>query len=47
MERSLSDLVRERAGGRCEYCRMPAAYDPIPFEIDHVIARGAPCSSSR
>lgn len=38
MERALEDLVWERAGHCCEYCRMPAAYDNSPFEIDHVIA---------
>src|SRR5690242_5129762 len=32
--------VRERAAGRCEYCRVPQAYYPtVPFPIDHVIAR--------
>jgi len=31
--------VRRRAGNRCEYCRMPQAFYPAPYEIDHVIAR--------
>jgi hypothetical protein len=35
---SLSRKVRRRAGATCEYCRMPQAFDPIPFEVDHVIA---------
>jgi hypothetical protein len=38
MDRSLERLVWERAGGCCEYCRMPHEYDNAPFEIDHVIA---------
>ena len=38
MERSLQDLVWQRAGHRCEYCQMPQSRDPIPFEIDHIIA---------
>jgi hypothetical protein len=38
MERSLQDLVRRRAGGLCEYCRVPESLDPLPFEIDHIIA---------
>src|SRR5262245_8706667 len=39
MERSLEDLVWERANGCCEYCRMPRRYDRTPFEIDHIVAR--------
>ena len=32
--------VRERAGGRCEYCRMAEAWEPFfPYHIEHVIAR--------
>jgi hypothetical protein len=31
--------VRQRAAGRCEYCRLPQAASNIPFEIDHIIAR--------
>jgi hypothetical protein len=38
MERSLQELVWQRAGNRCEYCQMPQSSDPIPFEIDHIIA---------
>src|SRR5438552_3345230 len=33
----IAAAVRDRAKDRCEYCRMPRAFDPIPFEIDHVI----------
>jgi hypothetical protein len=28
-----------RAGHRCEYCHLPAAVYPLPFHIDHIIAR--------
>ena len=38
MERSLQELIWQRAGHRCEYCQMPQSRDPIPFEIDHIIA---------
>jgi hypothetical protein len=31
--------VRERAAGRCEYCQLPAALHPAPFQIDHIIAK--------
>lgn len=39
MEAALERLVRHRAGGRCEYCRLPQAASRVPFEIDHIIAR--------
>lgn len=38
MNVALSELVWRRAGGCCEYCLMPQAYDDLPFQIDHVIA---------
>jgi hypothetical protein len=38
MERSLQELVWQRAGRRCEYCQVPQDRDPIPFEVDHIIA---------
>lgn len=36
------DLVRQvwfRAGRRCEYCHLPAAAAPAPFQIDHITAK--------
>ncbi len=39
MRAALERLVRTRAGGRCEYCRLPQAGTRVPFEIDHIIAR--------
>jgi hypothetical protein len=39
MDDDLRDLVWRRAGGVCEYCRMPQALLRLRFEIDHVIAR--------
>jgi hypothetical protein len=33
MEKGLEDLVRRRAGGRCEYCHFPRG----PFHIEHII----------
>jgi 5-methylcytosine-specific restriction endonuclease McrA len=38
MHRALQDEVWQRAGAACEYCGMPQALDPLPFQIDHVIA---------
>ena len=34
-----SDLVRRRAGERCEYCRVPQAAFRRPFHIEHIVAR--------
>ncbi|WP_337176095.1 HNH endonuclease signature motif containing protein [Paludisphaera sp.] len=39
IDAELARLVRDRAGGRCEYCRITPAFDDRPFEIDHIIAR--------
>lgn len=36
------DLVRQvwqRAQSCCEYCRLPSAVYPLPFQVDHIIAR--------
>jgi hypothetical protein len=39
MERTLEELVWERAHSCCEYCQMPQEYDGFTHEIDHVIAK--------
>ena len=39
MDAALEELVRHRAGGRCEYCRLPQLGSRAPFEIDHIIPR--------
>jgi hypothetical protein len=37
---SLRAFVRERAGDRCEYCRLDSESFPyIPFHIEHIMAR--------
>lgn len=48
MEARLAQHVRDRAAGRCEYCRLPQAGTSVPFEIDHTIARkhGGPTVAS-
>jgi hypothetical protein len=38
VNRELARGVRERAGGRCEYCLMPQFVFPLPFQIDHIVA---------
>ena len=39
MNQALEQLVRDRAGRRCEYCRLPEAAVDLEHLIDHVIAR--------
>jgi HNH endonuclease len=39
MDEPLQTAVVERAGGLCEYCRLPQDLHPVPFEIDHIVAR--------
>lgn len=38
MDERLRREVRERAGSRCEYCRIPQSADQLPFQVDHIIA---------
>ena len=38
MNRELAQTVRERAGERCEYCRIPQSALQFRFQIDHIIA---------
>lgn len=39
MNAALRRLVVERAGERCEYCWLPLALHPAPFQVDHIRAR--------
>lgn len=39
MHAALVRHVWERAGARCEYCRMPQELDEATFEIDHITPR--------
>ncbi|HXV62544.1 MAG TPA: HNH endonuclease signature motif containing protein [Vicinamibacteria bacterium] len=40
MDPALRRLVRDRAGHRCEYCRIHQGQDPFfTFPVDHIIAR--------
>lgn len=38
MDERLRREARERAGDRCEYCRIPRSTDLLPFQVDHIIA---------
>ncbi len=37
MDKALAAEVWRRANAACEYCGMPQALNPLPYEIDHVI----------
>jgi 5-methylcytosine-specific restriction endonuclease McrA len=39
MDQRLRELVRERAGGHCEYCGFPQEFSVRPFHCDHVVAQ--------
>jgi hypothetical protein len=40
MKRSLRQLVRERAGRRCEYCHLPdSAATSATFHVEHILAK--------
>jgi hypothetical protein len=36
MTPALRDQVRQRAGDRCEYCRLPQECTTLPHEADHI-----------
>lgn len=49
MDESLRLEVRTRSSGFCEYCKIPEAFDRMPFQVDHIIAekhRGATVTSN-
>jgi hypothetical protein len=40
MDAATRELVRRRAGQRCEYCRLPQGAVPyFVFHVDHIVAR--------
>lgn len=39
MDRKTEHIARLRAGGFCEYCRLPEAVSHLPFSLDHIVAR--------
>lgn len=38
MDARAREFVRQRAQRRCEYCRLPEAFDEWPFHLEHIIA---------
>ena len=39
MDAVTGQTVRERAGNRCEYCRLPQEFSALQLHIEHIIAR--------
>ena len=39
MDAELRRRVRERAHGRCEYCRMGQDFDELTFQIEHILPK--------
>jgi hypothetical protein len=39
MDAATRNLVRRRAGERCEYCRMPDGALDLPFHVEHIVAK--------
>lgn len=40
MDARTREVVRRRAGDRCEYCRLPAEAVPyLVFHVDHIVAK--------
>jgi hypothetical protein len=39
MDAAVREYVRQRAGGRCEYCLLPEEADEWPFHLEHIIAK--------
>jgi hypothetical protein len=39
MDAQSRHYVRQRAGNRCEYCRMKQQFDELVFQIEHIIPR--------
>src|SRR5262245_46703173 len=39
MKSEVREFVRQRAGGRCEYCLLPEECDELPFHLEHAIAK--------
>jgi hypothetical protein len=39
MNPALFEDLQILAGNRCDYCKTPADFDPLPFQVDHIIAQ--------
>lgn len=39
IDAAVRELVRRRAGERCEYCRLPQHAEEAAFHVDHILAQ--------
>ena len=39
MNKALAAFVRQRAEGRCEYCRFVETFARFKFQVEHIVAR--------
>jgi len=39
MDPALRELVRDRAGARCEYCHLPQQFSELQFRLEHILPR--------
>jgi hypothetical protein len=39
MNEAIRHFVRDRAAGRCEYCRLSQTFHDLPFQVEHIIAK--------
>jgi 5-methylcytosine-specific restriction endonuclease McrA len=39
ISRKTKRIVAERAKFRCEYCRLPSRFLPVPMSVEHIVAR--------
>jgi 5-methylcytosine-specific restriction endonuclease McrA len=39
MDAALRRVVRQWAGGRCEYCHLPEEFSELSFHVEHIIPR--------
>ncbi len=39
MDARLRQLVRQRAGDRCEYCDLRQDQEPLAFHVEHILSR--------
>ncbi|KAA1260942.1 HNH endonuclease [Rubripirellula obstinata] len=39
MDKQARELVRKRAGGVCEYCRISGEFFHLQFQVEHIIAK--------
>jgi len=39
IQAAVRQLVRQRAGQRCEYCRLPEHASELAMHVEHIVAR--------